>query len=155
MVFALVSALLFTSIAYLIRKRITYIEMYATSLFTIVFQLIVDIILEFNYNFYGYFEYGVDYKTFIAIFLIYPPLNIIYLNYFPLEKSIWMKLVYILLWCIFSVVYEYLSVNYGFFYYENWNLWYSAMIYPFVYIILTINFIWIKKLLAHYRKTNI
>ncbi|WP_010098645.1 CBO0543 family protein [Ornithinibacillus scapharcae] len=154
MVFALISAFLFTAIAYLIRKRITYVEMYTTSLFSIVFQLIVDMILEFKYNYYGYFEYGVDYLTFIVIFLIYPPLNIIYLNYFPLENSHWKKLLYIILWCAFSIGYEYLSVRYGFFYYENWKLWYSAIIYPFVYLIITLNFLLTKKLLSHYRNTN-
>ena len=152
MVFALVSAFIFMVIAYMMPKRISYVEMYSTTLFCTVFQLIVDIILEFKYGLYGYFGLGVDYHTFIFIFLIYPPLNIIFLNYFPIRGNILFKSMYIVAWIIFAIVYEYLCVQAGAFYYENWNLWYSAIIYPFVYLLIILNFLFIRRLLLLYNK---
>ncbi|WP_188385120.1 CBO0543 family protein [Ornithinibacillus halotolerans] len=155
MIFAIISAFIFLTIAFVIKKRIYVVELYTTSLFAMVFQLLVDNILEFKYDFYGYFEKGVDYETFIVILLIYPPLNIIFLNYFPLNKKLLTKCLYILGWCVFSVLYEYLSVKIGFFYYEKWSIWYSAIIYPFVYGLLLVNFFSIRKLLHLYKHNNV
>ncbi|WP_026905810.1 CBO0543 family protein [Paucisalibacillus globulus] len=147
MVFALLSAFIFIVIAYMIHKNISYVEMYLTILFSTVLQLIVDIVLEFNYELYGYFDKGVDYETFIYIFMIYPPLTILFINYLPIEREIILKTMYILAWTIFSIGYEYLCIRNGTLYYENWKLWYSAIIYPFIYLLIILNFLFIRKLL--------
>ena len=147
MVFALLSAFIFIVIAYMIHKNISYVEMYLTILFSTVLQLIVDIVLEFNYELYGYFDKGVDYETFIYIFMIYPPLTILFINYLPIERGIILKTMYILAWTIFSIGYEYLCIRNGTLYYENWKLWYSAIIYPFIYLLIILNFLFIRKLL--------
>jgi hypothetical protein len=148
MIFTLISAFIFMVIAYFIHKRISYVEMYTVILFSAVFQLIVDILLEFKYELYGYFDKGVDYQTFIFIFMIYPPLTVIFLNYFPLGRGSIILSLYFLGWVIFAIVYEYLAVQVGAFYYTNWKLWYSAIIYPFVYLLITLNFLFIRKLIA-------
>jgi hypothetical protein len=155
MVYVLISAFLFTAIAYLIKKRISYVEMYASSIFSIVFQLITDIILEFKYNLYGYFDKGVDFPTFIVTIFIFPSLTIIFLNYFPLNRKLLHKFFYILGWSIFAIIYEYFSVKSELFYYVDWKLWYSALIYPFIYLIIYLNFIWIKKLQKHQDNANV
>jgi hypothetical protein len=119
MVFALISAFIFMVIAYMIHKNISYVEMYLTILFSTVLQLLVDIVLEFNYELYGYFDKGFDYETFIFIFMIYPPLTILFINYLPIERGIIIKTMYMLVWTIFSIGYEYLCIRTGAFYYEN------------------------------------
>ncbi|WP_052345876.1 CBO0543 family protein [Paucisalibacillus sp. EB02] len=148
MVFALISAFIFMVVAYLIPKRLSYVEMYTAILFSCVFQLIVDILLEFKYGLYGYFDKGVDYRTFVFIFMVYPPLTIIFLNYFPIGKGSVILSMYFLGWVIFAIVYEFFAVQAGAFYYENWKLWYSAVIYPFVYLLISLNFLFIRKLIA-------
>jgi len=148
MIFTLISAFIFMVIAYFIHKRISYMEMYTAVLFSAVFQLIVDILLEFKYELYGYFDKGVDYQTFIFILMIYPSLTVIFLNYLPLGRGKIIFILYMLGWIIFAIIYEYFAVQVGAFYYVNWKLWYSAIIYPFVYLLIVLNFLFIRKLIA-------
>jgi hypothetical protein len=145
MVFAFVTGFLFTAFAYLMSKRITYLEMYASSLFTLVFQSLTDYFLEFKFELYGYFETGADFKTLIFTFFIYPPLTIIFLNYFPLKNK-FLYILYILVWTITGLVYEYWCVQFGVFQYYKWHIYYSALLYPFIFAIISWNFVFIKKL---------
>ncbi|WP_319005799.1 CBO0543 family protein [Metabacillus niabensis] len=120
--------------------------MYTTSLFSTVLQLITDIYLEFKYNFYWYFSPGVDYITLWVVFWIYPSVNILFLNFYPTNKKFSTSVYYILGWTLFALVYEWVAVNYGFFQYNGWKLWYSAIIYPFLYLLLYINWKIIRRL---------
>ncbi len=141
-----ISVIIFGLVIYLMPKRISYFEMYTTSLFSTVLQLITDIYLEFKYNFYWYFSPGVDYITLWVVFWIYPSVNILFLNFYPTNKKFSTSVYYILGWTLFALVYEWVAVNYGFFQYNGWKLWYSAIIYPFLYLLLYINWKIIRRL---------
>lgn len=122
--------------------------MYTTSLFSIVLQLITDIYLEFKYKLYGYFSPGPDYITLWIVFIIYPAVNIIFLNYFPITGSLFRKIIYILIWSAFAIGYEWLATKTGLFYYTGWKLWYSIPVYPILYLLLLFNYKLIKRLLS-------
>ncbi|MEN2467273.1 CBO0543 family protein [Ornithinibacillus sp. JPR2-1] len=155
MVFIITSIIIALGIFILMPKKISYIEMYTASLFSIVFQLLTDILLEFNYNLYGYFNEGVEYRTLWIVFGIYPLFTIIFLSYFPYDKRKSVQVGYIVAWTIFALVYEYISVQVGAFYYNSWKLLYSALTYPIVYLVIYYNFIIIRKLLLLYKEKNV
>ncbi|MGM0899517.1 MAG: CBO0543 family protein [Bacillota bacterium] len=146
MYFLILSVVIFSVVVYVMPKRISLLEMYATSLFSTVLQLITDVYLEFKYRLYWYFSPGVDYITLWIIFVIYPAVNIIFLNFFPLSKRLFVKAVYIFGWSVFAICYEWVAVHTGFFYYNGWKLVYSIPIYPLLYLFLLINWKLIKKL---------
>lgn len=154
MIFVLTSIVLFIIYFLKMDKKISYLEMYTTSIFSIVLQLLTDTFLEFKYKLYGYFDKGVDYETLVIIFFVFPAVSSIFLNHFPLKKHFYIKTIYILAWTLFSTLYEWICVKTDAFYYEKWELWYSALIYPFIYLIIIGNFLLIRKLLYKLYKAN-
>ncbi|UFU00007.1 hypothetical protein KO561_03315 [Radiobacillus kanasensis] len=133
------TAIILSLLAYFIPKQLTRSEMYTTSLFAVVLNLVTDIFLDLKWNLYGYFDKGVDWENLIAILGIYPAVNIIFLNFFPVAKSLTKKTCYIFGWSIFGVVYEWIALQTEFFYHNNWSLLYSAVIYPILYLFLYFN----------------
>ena len=131
---------------FLIRKRLTKMEIYATSVFAIFFGLITDVILDLHYNIYGYFDKGFQWKKLLAIFMYFPATNLLFLNYFPFNKNRLKKLSYLLFWTLFSITFEWFSRKTYFFYYNGWKLWYSTLLYPFIFLILLINLKFIQRI---------
>jgi hypothetical protein len=147
MVYLIITILVFNIVVFLIPKRLSKIEIYSTIMFGIVFELLANITLGLSLDMYNYFEKGVQWYDFPVIFGVFPALNVIIFNYFPFGKSILKKALYILGWSAFLVLYEWGAVNYGYFNYYNWKLWYSALCYPPILMILACNLLWVKKLL--------
>ncbi|WP_163537425.1 CBO0543 family protein [Gracilibacillus sp. YIM 98692] len=142
-----ISVLVFGLVVYFMPKKITYFEMYTTSLFSTVLQLIIDVYLEFKYDLYGYFSPGVDYITLWVVFWIFPTVNIIFLNFYPKSRTLLCKVFYILGWSAFAITYEWFAVYHSdFFYYNDWKLLYSVPIYPILYILILLNWKIIKTL---------
>lgn len=146
MTFLIISVVIINLISFLIPKQMTKMEMYATSFFALCFVLIVDIFLDLKLDWYGYFQKGVQAQSLIAIFGLYPSVNIIFLNYFPFKKGLGPKSYYILLWSALIVLFEWASVKSGYFYHNEWKYWYSAIVaYPIILIILSWNLSLIRK----------
>ncbi|UGB28735.1 CBO0543 family protein [Metabacillus sp. B2-18] len=135
MVFLLFSVVVFILVALLVRKKLPRHELYPIALFSIVLGLVTDVTLDLKYNLYGYFAPGVDYGGFLPILFIFPSSGVLFMNFFPFEKSIWNKITYIFGWTIFSLTYEYLSIFSGYFYHNGWNYWLSALTYPFLLLL--------------------
>lgn len=131
--------MIFNLVARFVPKNLTRDEMYATSLFAVNFELLVNVFLDIKYDFYGYFGPGVDWFTLLPIFGIYPASNIIFLNYYPFSGVNIKRVLYIAGWVLFTIVYEWSSVQAGWFYYNGWRLWYSALCYPVIYFLLAKN----------------
>jgi|GEM_PF-5572570 len=53
---------------------------------------------------------------------------------------------YIVGWALFSRGYEWTTVKAGWFYYVSWHLWYSMLIYPFLLVILVLNYKFVRRL---------
>jgi hypothetical protein len=138
---------LLNSFAIISKKRITKIEIYTTSLFALTLSAIADVFLDLKYELYHYFKEDVEYVDLVAIFGIYPAINILFLNYFPFQKTLRIKIIYILGWTIFAICYEWVAVHTEFFNYSGWKLLYSIPIYPLLYIILFYNLKFVRWLL--------
>ena len=146
MTYLIISVLVLNLIAFLIPKRLSRIEIYSTIMFGIVFELVVNIILGLSLKMYSYFEKGVQWYDWIVIFGVFPALNVIIFNYFPFRKSISRITLYILGWSALLVLYEWGAVKSGYFNYYTWKLWYSALCYPPILLILAGNLYWVKRL---------
>jgi hypothetical protein len=146
MLFLFISMVIFGIIIWFMPKRISLLEMYTTSLFSTVLQLITDIYLEFKYRLYWYFSPGVDYITLFVVFWIYPAVNIMFLNFYPQHKNRISKTLYILGWSAFALAYEWVATQTGLFHHNGWNLLYSIPIYPLLYLLLLFNWELINKL---------
>lgn len=140
------SILSFNLIAYLMPKKITKDEIYATALFSGVLQLLVDYVLISVYGVYGYFCKKPDIRALIISFCMYPALNTIFLNFFPFRRCNKSKGLYIFAWTVFAVIFERKCVQHGIFIYRNWKTWYSAVIYPFVFLLIVLNLGFSRKL---------
>lgn len=126
-------------IAYIMQKKLRNTEIYATALFSGVLQLLVDYVLISVYGLYGYFCKQPDIRALVISFGIYPAINTIFLNFFPFKRSNKSRGLYIFAWTIFAVLFERKCVKHGIFIYRNWKSWYSAVIYPFVFLLLVLN----------------
>lgn len=146
MVYIFICFVFFNIIAYFIPKKLSRVEMYATALFALNYGMLNDVLLDLHYNLYGYYKPGFQWIEIIAIILYFPSINILYLNGYPYRKSIKIKLLYIAGWSVFATLFEWVAVHTNFFYYNGWKLWYSALMYPFIFIILSLNYWIVRKL---------
>lgn len=136
MTILIVSVVVVYAACFLIPRRLTWIEVLAATLFGLYFECMTNIFLDLKYDLYGYFNKGVDWQTLIALLGLYPSLNYLLLNLYPAGKGFLRITAYLLAWDAFSVLYEQLSRQTGVFYYNGWTWWYSAVLYPFIFLIL-------------------
>lgn len=139
MTFLIASVLILVGVAVKIPKNMTRVEMYSTTFFAMALQMTTDMYLDVQYNLYTYFYVGADLVSFIPMLGLYPPANIILLNYFPYKKGVIWKLNYIIIWAVSLVVFEWLSIKAGYFHHFKWNLWYSFFCYLGIIPILALN----------------
>jgi hypothetical protein len=146
MTFAIISIIVFNVIAIFMHKRISRVEIYATSLFTLFLEYLANYIFDFILGVYGYFKPGTDIKTFIIVVGIYPAVNTIFLNYFPYKRRGLTKFIYIMGVSLFSLFYEWLSLKSKYFYHDGWNLWLSGISYPILFGIIVLNLKFLRNL---------
>jgi hypothetical protein len=139
MVVVLITVAIFATTIIFMPKRITWLEIYTTSWFAIAFCSLVDIYLDLKLHLYGFFNREkVDWEVLILYFGMYPLYNAIFLNFFP-ASSLWRKILYFLANEVVLVSYEWLMIQTGVIFYAKWTLWYSALAYPFILLILCWN----------------
>lgn len=147
MLFLTVSVIIINAIAYLIPKNLTKQEIYVTSLFALFFEVMINIFLDIKFNLYGYFDVGVDTLTLIPVFGLYPAASVLFLNFYPYSKSNYLRIYYIAGCSLATLAFEWASIQTGYFYYNTWNLGFSAICYPLIYYILArhlVFFRWLK-----------
>lgn len=127
-------------------KRISWIEMYTTSLFVMFLGSVADIYLDVKYDLYGFFTKGVDSEYLLIFIFIYPATNSVFLNFYPQSKSLAKKALYITVWVILTTLFEYISAQTEVFYYNEWKILYSFFCYPFLYIAMVLNLKMIHRL---------
>lgn len=125
----------FLIITLAMKKKIPLSSVYAAALFAIFFATLTDFIFNLQLQLYGYFNKGVDIPGYFIIYVLFPLVNIIFLNFYPSLGSLLKKGIYIAGWSVFSLGYELLSVRVGLFYYNGWEWWYSALLYPLCFLI--------------------
>jgi len=127
-------------------KRISWIEMYTTSLFVMFLGSVADIYLDVKYDLYGFFTKGVDFEYLLIFIFIYPATNSVFLNFYPQSKSLAKKALYITVWVILTTLFEYISAQTEVFYYDGWKTLYSFFCYLFLYIAMVLNLKMIHRL---------
>ncbi len=137
--FVAASIVCFWGIVIAMPKRLPWSEQYACALFALLFNILVDMFFDVGYNFYGYFSKGADWQTLIFLFGVFPPLSMIFLNFYPEHRRWFAKVLYVLMWVGISVFYEWLSLTSGLLYYNQWRLWYSAVMYPAILVVALVN----------------
>lgn len=147
MLFLYLSIVVLNAIAYFIPKKMSRLELYITTIFAYSLQWIADVILDLKYDLYGYFNKGgFDWASLLAVYGIYPAISVIYLNGFPYHAGYSRQGLYIAGWTLFSLVYEWCALHSGWFYYNGWKLWYSAVIDPCLFLVLLWHFKIIRKM---------
>jgi len=149
MIGLIISITVFNIIAFNINKRLTANQIVHIWTFTIAFQCLVDIIVEFKYHGYWYFSQGVDWMGIPAHTVLIPPVNMLVLNGYPFERGMMKKVMYIAVWTIGILVYETIALlpePWGYFHYGWWKRWYAALVDPVLFFILLKYYKWICKL---------
>lgn len=154
MVFLIISIIVFNCFALIMPKKLNKIEIYATSFFAFSLDISTDIILDLKYDMYGYFEKGVQFSGLLATVGLYPAVSTIFLNLFPYNRALYIKILNIVGWSLFCLGFEWFSIKSGFFYHREWKYLYSAPINPFLLMVLLINLKFIKKLEQHSIQTR-
>src|SRR4051812_25064480 len=120
MIGLLLAIIIFNLIAFKTNKRITSNQIVHIWTFTIAFQLLFDIFIEFKYHAYWYFDKDIDWRGILSHVFLIPPVNMIYLNWYP-YKSTWIKkLFYLIIFVIAILIYEVLTLlpePWGYFHY--------------------------------------
>jgi hypothetical protein len=145
----IVSIIVFNFIAFKTNKRLTAIQIVSIWTFTIAFQLLFDLFVEFKYDAYWYFNKGVEWKGLLPRTVLIPPVNIMFLNWFPFNAHFFKQGTYLSCWVIGIIIYEAVTLlpePWGYFHYEWWSLWYSAITDPILFIFLLGYYKWICKL---------
>lgn len=147
MIFIFVCLIILNITALFIPKKLSKMEIYATSFFALTFGILTDVVLDLYFDLYGYLQEGVQLLAITAQLLAYPSVSLLFLNYYPFQKSLLKKWLYILVWSVFSTLFEWMSSMTAFFYHNGWELWCSAVAYPFIFLILAWNLKFIRSLL--------
>ena len=149
MILLLLSVIIFNYLAYKTNKSLTKNQIVHIWFFTIAFQLIFDIFVDLKYHGYWYITKDIDWEAFPAYTVLIPPVNIMFLNWFPYKKGFFTIVRYIFIWEIFLLFYEWLASlpsPFGYFRYGWWHLGISAVINPILLLILVGYYKWILKI---------
>lgn len=107
--------------------------------FTIAFQMAFDSFVDAKYHGYWYFTKAIDWKALPAHIMLLPPVNMMFINWFPFTGTFLQKLLYLICWEAFLLIYEGITIlpePWGYFHYGWWNLGISALVNPVLLIIL-------------------
>jgi hypothetical protein len=131
MIGLIISVIIFNLIAFKTNKRLTPSQIVQIWTFTISFQLLFDLIVEFKYHSYWYFDKGVNWIGLVPRTILIPPVNIIFLNLYPFGKSLLKRVMYVFAFVIFILLYELATLlpePWGYFHYGWWKIEYSAIV---------------------------
>ncbi|BFT69461.1 hypothetical protein [Paenibacillus sp. P36] len=109
-------------------------------MFTIAFQFLFDLLIEFKFEGYWYFSKGeIDWLGFLVRTVLVPPVNMMCINFYPLKGKSREKIYYIAFWSAGILIYELVTLlpaPFGYFHYGWWKLGYSAIVDPVLFFIL-------------------
>ncbi len=139
-IFMYISCFIFVLTAYKIPKKMKPYEIYVTSLFAVLFGLIVDLVLAVKYKLYVLDDPGIQINPLIGQVVLYWTASIITLNLYPFDQSKTKKFIYVSILTLLTVAFELLSSLFGFIKYNEWKIWYSVLCYPFLIMFLVLHF---------------
>ncbi|RBP92935.1 hypothetical protein DFO70_10664 [Cytobacillus firmus] len=149
MILQISSVVVFNLILYKTIKGISANKIVHIWVFTIAFQLFFDIFIDLKYKGYWYFTQGIDWIAFPAYTILIPPVNLMFINWYPFNSSFKKKVRYFIIWELFLLSYEAAAMlphPFGFFHYGWWSIWHSAIVNPILLTILIGYYKWISVL---------
>ncbi|MBM6618708.1 CBO0543 family protein [Bacillus suaedaesalsae] len=147
-VFIYTTSVLIVVAAFFIPKKIKLYELYTTSIFATLFGLLVDTVLAVKYKTYVLDKPGIQIPPLIGQVVLYFCTNILLLNFYPFNKPLKWRILYVLFFTLLTVVFEFTAYIFGFIKYNEWKIWYSALSYPFLIYFLLLHykfFLWLVK----------
>lgn len=100
------SIVIFNLIAFTTNKRLTNNQIVHIWMFAIAFQVLTDLMIDDKYHGYWYFEKATGWNDLPTLSLLIPPVNIMFLNWYPFGRPVYKHIVYILCWVIAITFYE-------------------------------------------------
>lgn len=149
MIIFAVSIILFNTIVIKMKRQLTKNQIVHIWTFTMLLEMLFDIFVDEKLNGYWYFWRGIDWTNVLAYSVLIPPVNVMFLNWFPFQKSLLKRGSYLVGWVIFILMYEYAALlpqPWGYFHYGWWNVYYSIVCDPILFLILLGYFKWIRKI---------
>jgi len=146
MIGLLISVIIFNLIALKVNKKLTLSQVVQIWTFTIAFQNVFDLIVEFKFHSYWYFSHGVEWIGLIPRTILIPPVNIIFLNLYPFGKSAIERIVFVSLFVAAILIYELATLlpqPWGYFHYGSWKIEYSLIVDPIILYCLLGFYKWI------------
>ncbi|WP_221564586.1 hypothetical protein [Alkalihalobacillus sp. TS-13] len=141
MIGLITAIIVFNIFAFKTNKRLSYIQIAHIWVFTIAFQMSVDLYIDIKYHGYWYFQKGVDWAALPAHTVLIPPVNMMFINWYPFGRSKWRQIRYFFYWELCLLTYELIALlpdPWGYFHYGWWNLGYSAIVNPILlYLLIT------------------
>ncbi|OCA83162.1 hypothetical protein A8F94_18740 [Bacillus sp. FJAT-27225] len=148
MVGFIASIILFNLIAFTTNKRLTNNQIVHVWTFTIAVQAVTETFIDFKYHGYGYFTKEINWWVLPAFTVLIPPVNMIFLNWYPYEQLIYKQMLYILYWTIAITLYELLTLlpePWGYFQHNWWRIEYSLLVNPFLLLSVLGYYKWVCK----------
>src|SRR4051794_22700365 len=106
MIGLILAIILVNFIAFSTNTRLSSNQIVHIWMFTIALQMNFDFYVDLEYHGYWYFTKKVDWKELPTNIVLVPPVNMIFLNFFPFKKSLVKKLSFFLLFLIGILIYE-------------------------------------------------
>lgn len=118
--------------------------------FTIALHQLADLYIDTRYHGYWYFSKDIiEWSEIFTLILFLPPVNMLFLNWYPCARPFHKRIIYIFCWVIAILLYEAITLlpePWGYFNYGWWNLWYSVIINPLLLLIVLLYYKWILKI---------
>lgn len=107
--------------------------------FTVALQISFDIFVEFKYFGYWYFTRDIEWEGVLPHTILIPPVNMLFLSFYPFRKGRLDKFVYIFSWTIGILIYELITLlpePWGYFHNGWWSIWHSVVLDPILFLLL-------------------
>ncbi|SEM22811.1 hypothetical protein SAMN05192533_101510 [Mesobacillus persicus] len=138
-IFLVFSILIFNILVIKTRKRLPITVIYSTTFFALCIQQYFDTYATYYFKAWGFFMRDhADFASLLVKWGIYPAASILIINWYPYQSTKWKKFGYLMGWAVFSTVFEWASLKLGIHWHNNWNLFYSFMVYPVIYYVFLI-----------------
>ncbi|MDQ0153975.1 hypothetical protein [Robertmurraya andreesenii] len=140
--------ILFNLLAFTTNKRLNKNELLHIWMFTIAFQAVTETYIDFKYHGYWYFTKEINWWVLPAFTVLIPPVNIMFINWYPFKQLFYKQILYILFWVIAITLYELISLlpEPWDFYHNWWRIWYSLLVNPILLIAVLFYYKWVCKI---------
>ncbi|WP_175987547.1 CBO0543 family protein [Bacillus sp. Marseille-Q1617] len=137
----IIAVILFNFVAFKTNKTLTAKQIAHVFAFTIALQISFDLYVDMKYQGYWYFTKEVDWASLPAHSILLPPVNMMFINWYPFDGSRWRRIRFIVCWTIALLLYEVIALlpePWGYFHNGWWTLGHSAVLDPILLFILIV-----------------